>query len=216
MAINKTYAVFGLGKYGIAVAQELVNNGVDVIAVDINADTVNEAADKIPVCKCADVTDPQVIRQLDIENVDVVIICMSESLEATVMAITLCKEVGVPCVVAKCSDEVHRKIFSRVGADKVVFPEKESGVRFAKNLLSNGFADIIDLSTDVSMVEIPVKDDWAGKNLIELDLRKKYSMNVVAIINGEKVITDIDPKAPLTTTQKLIVIAKTEKLKKLK
>ncbi len=216
MAINKTYAVFGLGKYGIAVAQELVNNGVDVIAVDINADTVNEAADKIPVCKCADVTDPQVIRQLDIENVDVVIICMSESLEATVMAITLCKEAGVPCVIAKCSDEVHRKIFSRVGADKVVFPEKESGVRFAKNLLSNGFADIIDLSTDVSMVEIPVKVDWAGKNLIELDLRKKYSMNVVAIINGERVITDIDPTAPLTTTQKLIVIAKTEKLKKLK
>ncbi len=190
MAINKTYAVFGLGKYGTAVAKELLDNGVDVIAVDKDADTVNEAADKIPVCKCADGTDDNVIRQLDIENVDVVIVCMSESLEATVMAITLCKEVGVPCVIAKCSDEVHRKIFSRVGADKVVFPEKESGTRFAKNLLSNGFADIIDLSTDVSMVEIPVKVDWVGKNLIELDLRKKCTMNVVAIINGERVKSD--------------------------
>ena len=215
MSINKTYAVFGLGKYGRAVAKELTLNGIDVIAVDKYEDIVNEVALEIPVCKCADVTDPEVIRQLDIENVDVVIICMAESLEASVMAITLCKEAGVPTVIAKCSDEVHQRIFSRVGADKVVFPEKESGTRLAKNLLSNGFIDIIGLSKDVSMVEIPAKPEWIGKNLIELNLRKKYSINVVAILNDGDVTTDIDPTTPLVKDTKLIVIANTSKLKKL-
>ena len=215
MSINKTYAVFGLGKYGQAVAKELSDNGIDVIAVDINEEIVNDAALEIPVCKCADVTDPEVIKQLDIESVDVVIICMAENLEASVMAITLCKEAGVPTVIAKCSDEVHQRIFSRVGADKVVFPEKESGTRLAKNLLSNGFIDIIGLSKDVSMVEIPIKPEWVGKNLIELNLRKKYSMNVVAIISEDTVTTSIDPTSPLQDNVKLIVIADTSKLKKI-
>ncbi len=215
MSINKTYAVFGLGKYGQAVAKELSDNGIDVIAVDINEEIVNDAALEIPVCKCADVTDHEVIKQLDIESVDVVIICMAENLEASVMAITLCKEAGVPTVIAKCSDEVHQRIFSRVGADKVVFPEKESGTRLAKNLLSNGFIDIIGLSKDVSMVEIPIKPEWVGKNLIELNLRKKYSMNVVAIISEDTVTTSIDPTSPLQDNVKLIVIADTSKLKKI-
>lgn len=197
MSINKTYAVFGLGKYGKAVAKELVDNGIEVLAIDKNEEIVNDAALEIPVCKCADVTDPEVIKQLDIGNIDVVIVSMAESLEASVMAITLCKEAGVKTIIAKCSDEIHKKIFSRVGADRVVFPEKESGLRLAKNLLSNGFIDIIGLSKDVSMVEIPVKAEWIGKNLVELKFRSKYSMNVVAIIKGESVITNIDPTLPL-------------------
>lgn len=215
MSINKTYAVFGLGKYGKAVAKELVDNGIEVLAIDKNEEIVNDAALEIPVCKCADVTDPEVIKQLDIGNIDVVIVSMAESLEASVMAITLCKEAGVKTIIAKCSDEIHKKIFSRVGADRVVFPEKESGLRLAKNLLSNGFIDIIGLSKDVSMVEIPVKAEWIGKNLVELKFRSKYSMNVVAIIKGESVITNIDPTLPLEKNSKLIVIANRDKLGKI-
>ncbi len=214
--INKTYAVFGLGRYGRAIATELVKNGADVIAVDNNAEIVNELALEIPVCKCADVTDPDVIEQLDIADVDVVIICMANNLEATVMAITLCKEVGVGTIIAKCIDEMHEKIFARVGADKVLFPERESGKRLARNLLSSGFMDMFELSDDVSMIEIPVKAEWAGKNLIELNLRKKYSLNVVAILDGESVISTIDPGMKLHSTMKLIVIAETSKLDKLK
>jgi trk system potassium uptake protein TrkA len=215
MSINKTYAVFGLGKYGKAVAKELVDNGIEVLAIDKNEEIVNDAALEIPVCKCADVTDPEVIKQLDIGNIDVVIVSMAESLEASVMAITLCKEAGVKTIIAKCSDEIHKKIFSRVGADRVVFPEKESGLRLAKNLLSNGFIDIIGLSKDVSMVEIPVKAEWIGKNLVELKFRSKYSMNVVAIIKGESVITNIDPTLPLEKNSTLIVIANRDKLGKI-
>ena len=216
MSINKTYAVFGLGRYGRAVAEELVKNGADVIAVDRNEELVNDAAQFIPVCKCADITDPEVIDKLDIEDVDVVIIAMANSLESSVMAITLCKEAGVKTVIAKCVEEMHGKIFYRVGADKVVFPEKEAGTRLGKNLLSSGFVDIVELSKDVSMVELEMKPQWVSKNLIELNLRKKYSINVVAVLKGEEVITSIDPEMPFTENMKLIVIADTAKLEKLK
>ena len=214
--MKKTYAVFGLGRYGTAVARELVDNGMEVIAVDSDERIVNAVADELPICKCADVTDPDVIRQLGIANVDVVVIAMASNLEASVMAVTLCKEIGVETVIAKCATAMHQKILTRVGADKVVFPENESGIRLAKNLLSSGFVDMVSLAKNVSMIELDVKPEWAGKNLIELNLRKKYSINVVARHHGDMVSVDIDPHAPLLETDKLIVIANTEKLARLK
>jgi trk system potassium uptake protein TrkA len=216
MSMKKSYAVFGLGRYGIAVATELADNGAEVIAVDCDERIVNAAAAELPICKCADITDPEVIRQLGISNVDVVIIAMANNLEASVMAVTLCKEIGVKTVIAKCANEMHQKILSRVGADKVVFPENESGIRLAKNLLSSGFVDMVSLAKNVSMIELDVKPEWRGKNLIELNLRKKYSINVVALRRGDMVSVDIDPREPLTDRVKLIVIANAEKLSKLK
>ncbi len=213
---KQTYAVFGLGRYGIAVAKELVDNGMEVIAVDTNERIVNDAVGILPVCKCADITDAEVFSQLGIANVDVVIIAMASNLEASVMAVTLCKEAGVKTVIAKCANEMHQKILKRVGADQVVFPENESGVRLAKNLLSSGFIDMISLSKEVSMIELDVRDEWVGKNLIDLNLRKKYSINVVAVRVGEKVEVGISPEQPLTRDMKLIVIANTAKLAKLK
>ena len=213
---NRSYAVFGLGRYGRAVAKELVDNGNEVIAVDDNQDVVNEVAADIPLCKCADVTDADVIARLGIADVDTVIICMANSLEASVMAITLCKEAGVKNVIAKCGTEMHQKIMLRVGADQVVFPENESGIRLAKNLISSGFIDMISLSKDVSMIEIDVREEWVGRNLIELNLRKKYSINVVALRKGDAVSVDIDPHAALQAEDKLIVIANAEKLAKLR
>ena len=216
MKAKKTYAVFGLGRYGTAVARELVENGMEVIAVDADQKIVNDAAAYLPVCKCADVTDAEVISRLGIGNIDTVIVCMASNLEASVMAVTLCKEAGVKNVIAKCANEMQQKILLRVGADKVVFPENESGIRLAKNLLSSGFIDMISLSKDVSMVEIDVKDEWCGKNLIELNLRKKYGFNVVAIKKGEKVSININPEQALEAGGTLIVIANTAKLGKLK
>ena len=216
MDMKKTYAVFGLGRYGIAVARELVDHGMEVIAVDSEERIVNMAADELPICKCADVTDPDVIRELGISNVDVVIIAMANNLEASVMAVTLCKEIGVKTVIAKCANEMHQKILLRVGADKVVFPENESGIRLARNLLSSGFVDMVSLAKNVSMIELDVKREWVGKNLIELNLRKKHYINVVALRRGDMVSVDIDPHAPLSPDDKFIVIANTEKLSRLK
>lgn len=216
MSINQTYAVFGLGRYGLAVAKELVASGAEVLAVDIDEDIVNYAAAFIPVCKCADVTDAEVISRLGIGNTDTVIIAMAENLEASVLATMLCKEAGVKTVIAKCANETHKKILLRVGADKVVFPESESGARLAKNLLSSGFVDMIELAKNVSMIELDVKDEWVGKNLLELNLRRKYSINIVAIRSSDSVRIDINPEIPLRADEKLIVIANTSKLSKLK
>ena len=216
MKTKKTYAVFGLGRYGIAVAKELVENGMEVIAIDAEQKIVNDVAAYLPVCKCADVTDPEVISRLGISNIDTVIICMASNLEASVMAVTLCKEAGVKRVIAKCANEMHQKILLRVGADQVVFPENESGIRLAKNLLSSGFIDMISLSKDVSVIEIDVKDEWCGKNLIELNLRKKYGLNIVAFKKGENVNVNINPEQPLEAETTLIVIANIAKLGKLK
>ena len=216
MKVKKTYAVFGLGRYGKAVARELVENGMEVIAVDVEQKIVNDAAAYLPVCKCADVTDSEVISRLGISNIDTVVVCMASNLEASVMAVTLCKEAGVKNIIAKCANEMQQKILLRVGADKVVFPENESGIRLAKNLLSSGFIDMISLSKDVSMIEIDVRDEWRGKNLIELNLRKKYGFNIVAIKKGEKVNVNINPEQPLEEETTLIVIANIAKLGKIK
>lgn len=216
MSINKSYAVFGLGRYGLAVAKELVNNGAEVLAVDLDENIVNSAIADIPFCKCADITDLEVIKQLGIANIDVVIIAMANNLEASVMAVMLCKEVGVKTVIAKCANETHRKILSKVGADKVVFPESESGIRLAKNLLSSGFVDVIELSNDVSLIELDVKSEWVGKTLVELNLRKKYAINVIAIRWENALQINIDPATKLDKNMQLLVIMNTSKIKALK
>lgn len=215
MKTNYSYAIFGLGRYGYAVAKELVENGADVLAVDYNEDLVNDSFTEFPVCKCADVTDPEVIKQLGISNMDVVIIAISGNLETSVMATTLCKEAGVKNVIVKCSNEMHGKILSKIGADRVLLPEIESGTRLAKSLLNSGFVDIIELTSNISLVEIEVKAEWVGKSLIDLDLRRKYSINVVAIQKNNDVFTSIDPTTTLEESMKLIVVADKNKLEKL-
>ena len=216
MSINKSYAVFGLGRYGLAVAKELVKSGADVLAVDVDENIVNSAIADIPFCKCADITEPEVLRQLGIANIDVVIIAMATNLEANVMAVMLCKEMGVKTVISKCADSMQSKILLKVGADKTVIPERESGVRLAKNILSSGFVDVVELSDDVSLLELDIKEEWVGKNLIELNLRKKYGINVIAIKQGDKVMIDLDPTLPLNKDMKLVIIAHTSKLEKIK
>ena len=115
MSTQKTYAVFGLGRYGMSVAKELVKNGAEVLAVDIDEDIVNNAILEIPYCKCADITDIEVLKHLGIANIDVVIIAMATNLQTSVLATMLCKELGVETVIAKCSNELNYKVLSKVG-----------------------------------------------------------------------------------------------------
>ena len=216
MSISKSYAVFGLGRYGLSVAKALAASGADVLAVDSDANIVNSAVLDVPFCKCADVTDPEAIKQLGIANIDVVIIAMANNLEASVLTIMLCKEAGVPTVIAKCANEMHGKILSRVGADQVVLPEVESGIRLAKNLLSSGFVDVIELANDVSLIELEMRPEWVGKTLLELNLRKKYAINIIAIRNRQELIVNIDPTQTLQADMRLVVIIQNTKLSKLK
>ncbi|MBQ8786160.1 MAG: TrkA family potassium uptake protein [Oscillospiraceae bacterium] len=214
--MKKSYAVFGLGRYGQAVAKELLNNGAEVIAVDKDENIVNEAVSEIPFCKCADITDPEAIKQLGISNVDVVIIAMADSLEASVMATMLCKEAGVENVIVKCGNEMNCRILEKIGADRVVFPEEESGIRLAKNLISSDFIDIMELSKDISMAEIAMRKEWIGKTPAELNLRQKYGINIVAVRNGDDLNIEIDPEKPFKKGMSLIVVANACRLEKLR
>ena len=123
---------------------------------------------------------------------------------------------GVKTVVAKCANDMQAKILLKVGADKVVIPERESGVRLAKNILSSGFIDVMELSDDVSLIELDIRKEWLGKNLIELNLRKKYGINVIAIKKGDSIEIDLDPTLPLSNDMRLVIIAHASKLEKLK
>ena len=213
---NKTkYAVLGLGRYGKYVAMELLRNGAEVIAIDINEDVVNDIAQEIPICKCADITDIDVLQKLGLGNVDVAIIAMASNLEASVMATTLCKDLGVKTIIAKCMNEVHQRILTKVGADQVVLPEKESGLRLARNLLSSGFVDAVELSEDISMIELDILPEWENKSLIDINMRKNYGVNVIAINHNGKININIDPHMQLKNTMKLVVIADTKQIRKL-
>jgi len=215
MSINRSYAVFGLGRYGTAVAKELLDNGAEVIAVDFNSKITEEAASIFPICKCADVTDPEVIKKLGISNVDTVVIAIAENFEASVMATMLCKDAGVEQIIVKCSSDIHREILNKIGADIVVFPEKDSGKRLAKNILSSGFSDLADISDDISILELSPKENWIGKSLKELELRKKHSINVIALKSGGITSIMINPDTVIENDMKLIVVTDKKEILKL-
>ena len=204
--MSKSYAVFGLGRYGRAVVKELLNNGAEVLAVDRDRKIVDELVGVIPVCKCADVTEQAVIEQLGISDMDVVVISMANSFEASIMATMLCKEACVGKIIVKCSDEAQCKILKKIGADETILPETESGTRLAKNILSSGFIDIADITDKISILEIDVKSEWVGKTLRDLDLRKKHNINIMAFKNGN----DVDfanPDIVIEAGMKMIVMA---------
>ena len=212
---KKIYAVLGLGRYGQAVARQLFEEGAEVIAVDKDEEIVNSFSAVVPFCRCADITDGEALTQLGIAEADVAVVAMASNFEATVMATVLCKEMGVKNVIVKCASDMACTILSKVGADQVVFPEKESGRRLAKNLVNAGMVDIMELSRDITMAEMEVRPEWVGKSLHSLGLRQKYALNVVAIIQSGSVSVNIDPEKPLKEAMRLIVIAQRDKLNKL-
>lgn len=216
MSINKSYAVFGLGRYGRAVVKELLNNGATVIAVDKNEKVVDELVGEIPICKCADITEPGVIKQLGITNVDVVIISMAENFEGSVMATMLCREAGIKRIIVKCSNEMHCNILRKIGADETVLPEQEAGTRLAKNIISAGFIDIADISDDISILELDVKREWIGKTLKELNMRKKYNVNIIAFKKDNKIDVAVNPDAIISEDMKMIVMADRNNIKNIK
>lgn len=214
---KETYAVLGLGRYGRAVAKELVDKGMEVLAVDADEKVVQDAAAYLPVCKKADVTNLEALKRLGIVSVDTAIICMASNLEASVLAVTICKGLGVKKIIAKCRDEMHQEILRKVGANEVYFPENESGIRLARKLISSGFVEMAFMSKNVSIVEVPVKDEWVGKKLSELRLREKEGFKVIAIKNGEDInFNSISPRLVLKKGSTLLVIGYTAKSGKLK
>ncbi|MGN0390722.1 MAG: potassium channel family protein [Wujia sp.] len=212
--MNKSVAVIGLGRFGESIATELYRSGADVMVIDNNNEKINDIADRVTCAMNVDVCDMEALRDAGLSNMDAVVVAMSDRLEPSIMSVMSAKELGVPLVIAKAKDEMMGSILSRIGADKVVYPEKESGMRLSHKLLSEHFVDYFDLSDSTSLVELMPKPEWVGKTLRELNLRKEYKVNVVAVIQGEEFNIAMDPDEPLKEGEPLLLIMKKKDLKR--
>ena len=214
--MNKQFAVLGLGSFGRSVALSLEKMGCDVMVVDDSYEKIQEISDKVSYAMKADVTDKDALQALGARNLDGAVVAVSEHPEANIMATLLCKEMGIPLVVAKAKDKLQGTILEKVGADSVVYPEIEMGSRIAKSMVANEFVDWIELSNDYGIVEIAVPRRWEGKSLAELDVRKKYGITVVGVMQGEKMDLSFDPQTPLPGNVILVLIGANKILEKIK
>ena len=212
---KKEYGVLGLGKFGMAVAKTLAENGNSVIVVDSDPERVDEIADSVTCAMVADIADPHVLDGLGLHNLDCVIIGVSTNMQTSIMATLLVKEKGAPFVVVKAENEIHKHILEKIGADKIVFPEGEMGVRLARNLMGGAFVDLVELSSEFSMVEMPVPIMWIGKSLRDLDIRSTYGLNIIGIKTGEKLEVNLDPNIPMNGDMELVLVGKNSDLKKI-
>ena len=212
---EKSYAVIGLGQFGMSVAETLADSDCDVLAIDAREESIQEIADKVTYAVRADVREPEVLRTLGVQNVDVAVIAVAENMEASIMATMQAKELGVPYVMAKAMNALHGKILEKIGADRVIYPEQSMGLRVARNLMSGGFLDVFELSTEFSMAEFPVPAEWVGKSLQELQLRESHDINIIAIKVGDDVEINLDPVKPLEADWHLMAIGKNKVLERL-
>lgn len=206
--MGRSFAVLGMGRFGMAVAQALYEAGNDVLVADKDSELLDQLSSKITFAVCADLSDEKAVSELGLENMDGVIVAMGMDLEASILCVMIAKESGVPYIVAKARNPRMGEILKKVGAHKIVYPEDESGKRTAKLLSSETFLDFFDLSGKFAIVEMKPKEEWIGKNIRNLDLRRKYKINVVAIKHGDGAEFDhiIDPDVPLDESDVLLVM----------
>lgn len=204
--MNKSIAVFGIGRFGKSLALRLADMGVDVMVVDNNPEDIEKIADKVTYAIEANLTDADAIQALGLDDIDTVVVAMGSDLQASIMSVMVAKEMGVPYVMAKASDERMGAILTKVGADKIIYPEEESGFRTARVLASESFIDYFDIAGTLCVLEMKPKPEWIGKNLIELNLRGNYKMNVIAIKDKRGTSSSIDPNKPLDADAELFVV----------
>ena len=185
--------MIGRGQFGMTVALTLAEANCDVLAIDDKDDNVQDIAEKVSYAVKADVRDPGILESLGVQNVDVAVIAVAENMEASITATMQVKEHGVPFVMAKAMNSLHGRILEKIGADKVIYPEHSMGIRVARNLLSSGFVDMFELSSDFSMAEFKIPREWIGKTLRELKVREKYNINLIGLKHGDKMNMNVAP-----------------------
>lgn len=202
---NKQFVVIGLGRFGTSVAQTLYSLGNDVLAIDSDEDRVQNISDTVTQSIQADATDENSLRAIGVRNFDVAVVTIGSDLQASVMATLLVKELGVRYTIAKANSEIHAKVLYKIGADKVVLPERDMGVRVAHNLVSTNILDYIELSPDFSIAEVISPEEWYGKNLEDLSIRANYGINVVAIKKKDEI--NVSPTAADVIEEGDIIVA---------
>lgn len=189
---RKQFLVAGLGLFGTSVAVTLQGLGYDVYALDSDESIVQDLGMQLPYVVCGDASDKKTLQSLPLEDVDVAVVAIG-NVERNMMATMLLKELGIKQVVSKAINSLHGAMLSKIGADKVIFAERDMGERLAHNLISAGVMDYIELSSEISVMSLPIPTEFIGKNLIEADLRRRYDVNVVAIKRDGRTL--VNPKA---------------------
>ncbi|MDD5938157.1 MAG: TrkA family potassium uptake protein [Clostridiales bacterium] len=180
----KTFVVIGLGRFGTAVARELSDLGHEVLAIDGRDENVKKVADRVTHAVAGDARDPAVLRALGVRNYDCAVVAMGSDIgDSTLVTLNL-KELGVKQVICKVQSHVHQRVLEKIGADRVVFPEHEMGVKLAQSLSSSNVLNFIEVSEDYGIVELAVPGSWQGKSIRELDVRNTYHVNIIAVRRG--------------------------------
>ena len=210
--MKQNYAIIGLGRFGGSICRSLVESGQEVLVIDSNEDRVNEYMNIATHAVVGNAQDEMTLRSLGIRNFDHVIVAIGEDIQASILVTLMLKEMGVPNVLAKAQNEYHARVLEKIGADKVVHPERDMGVRIAHNLVSKNILVFIELSDEFSLAEIRVTNSrFFNRTLIELNFRQKYGLTVVAIRRGNgKVVVSPDATEVVQEYDNLLVIGTAE------
>lgn len=187
------YIVIGLGRFGSEVARQLHAQGCEVLAMDLSSDLVQQISPDVTHAVVGDGQDKEVLKALGVRNMDCAIIAIGDDLAASVLVTMNMKELGVPYIVCKAHDETHRRVLKKLGADRVVIPEKENAARLAHSLSSPNVLDYIELSEDYGIIEVPAPKNWYEKTLKELNIRAKLGVNILAVRRNGKI--NVSPAA---------------------
>ena len=213
---NKQFVVIGMGRFGQSIATCLASLGKDVLVVDEDEDRIADIAPYVTHAVQADATDVKALTALGIGNFDVAVVSIGTNIQASILVTMLCKELGIKFVVAKALSDLHGKVLYKTGADKVVYPERDMGLRVAHNLSASNVLDYIEIAGDLQIVEIEAIDAWMNNSLIDLDFRKRYGVNIIAIkkqgdeLNTSPLGTDI-----IESGDTLIVVGKKQAIEKI-
>jgi len=215
MSTRRQVAVLGLGRFGASVARELTRLGHDVLALDASEKVVQDVADEVTHAVRVDITDEDALRDLGLESFETAIVAISSDLEASILATVLLKRLGVRRIVAKAGNDLHGSILSQVGATRVVFPERETGMRVAHSFAAPGVRDYLDVAPGYGVARVPVVGPFIGKTLGDLNLRTTLRVTVVAHRRGDTVTVNPHSSEALRAGDELIVVGLDEDLERL-
>lgn len=213
--MEKQFVVIGAGRFGQSVAIKLAEMGNEVMVVDSREDVIQHIADKVTYAVQADATDENAIKALGIRNFDVAIVTIGSNIQSSILITLMVKELGIKQVVAKAQNPQHAKVLYKIGADRVVFPEKEMGIKIAKSLVTSNVLDLIDLANDYSILEIKMNPEWVGKSLIEINMRRLYSISVIAIKRDGALNINVSADYILLKDDILVVMGHNKDLEKI-
>ncbi|WP_166240538.1 potassium channel family protein [Paenibacillus turpanensis] len=214
MPSQTQYAVIGLGRFGSSVAKQLMKHGYQVLGIDESEEIVDDLSEALTHTVAADATDEDVLRALGIRNFDVVVVAIGSDIQASILIAILCKDLGVKKVVAKAVTELHGRVLEKVGVDRIIYPERDMGIRVANQLATPNLLDYIELSDKYTIAELSVPSKLDGVTLKDLDPRARYGCSIVAINKTDGVI--IAPTAADTLQERdvMVVIGTNEQIER--